>query len=170
MFFINILNKVDIQIGKNWLTIQGPKGKLIKWKSPETFLWKKNNKIYLLNQDKTKAKIFYQIINNMRGLKSGYTLRLRLVGIGYKIQIEEDHLKLRLGFSHSVIYKLPKNISFTQPKTKILMFVIHGLEYDKVTQVAADIRSLKKPEPYKGKGFLYEHEKIQLKEGKKSTV
>lgn len=170
MFFIQIFNKIDIQIGENWLTIKGPKGSLTKWKSPDTLILKKNNKLYLLDKKNNSNKIFYQILEIMQGLKSGYTLRLRLVGIGYKILIEENLLTLRLGFSHAVTYKLPPNISIIQPKPKIPLFILQGLEYDKLTQIASEIRGLKKPEPYKGKGFSYENEIIRRKEGKKNSI
>lgn len=168
MLFIPISNKIDVQTGKNWLTIQGPKGKLIKWKSPETFLYKKNEKLYFLN--KSKKIIFYELLKNIRGLKSGFSIKLRLVGIGFKVFIEEDKISLRLGWSHSVTYKLPSNISILQPKTRLPIFIIQGIEYDKVTQVAAEIRRFKKPEPYKGKGFSYENEIIHRKEGKKNAI
>lgn len=170
MFFIQVYNKIDVQIGENWLTIKGPKGSLTKWKSPSTLLFKKNSKIYLLNNNKASDKVFYKILETMQGLKSGYTLRLRLVGIGYKVLIEKNVLTLRLGFSHTVTYQLPENISVIQPKPKLPLFILQGLEYDKLTQVAAEIRGLKKPEPYKGKGFSYENEIIRRKEGKKNAI
>lgn len=168
MHFIPVSNKIEVQTGKNWLTIQGPKGKLIKWKSPETFLYKKNDKLYFLNS--TKKVIFYELLKNIRGLKSGFSIKLRLVGIGFKVLIEESQISLKLGWSHSVIYKLPHGISVIQPKSRLPIFIIQGIEYDKVTQVAAEIRKFKKPEPYKGKGFSYENEQIRRKEGKKNAI
>lgn len=95
--------------------------------------------------------------------------KLKLVGVGYRSfdveEFEETLLSLKLGYSHPIYFKIPeKSKIFCLKKTKLF---IYGNSYQDVTQTASLIRSYKKPEPYKGKGILYEHEKISLKEGKK---
>lgn len=95
--------------------------------------------------------------------------KLKLVGIGYKSifveNFENKLLMLKLGFSHFIYYKIPKNLKFFCKK-QTQLFII-GNSYQKVTQIVSSIRSIKKPEPYKGKGILYENEIINLKKGKK---
>ena len=95
-------------------------------------------------------------------------VKLKLIGIGYKI-FEIDYIKnlfqFKLGFSHSIFYKVPNNIKVSIKKNTLIY--LSGNSIKSVTQLASDIRSYKKPEPYKGKGILYDNEIIQLKQGKK---
>ena len=95
-------------------------------------------------------------------------VKLKLIGIGYKI-FEISHIKnlyqFKLGFSHPIFYKVPKNVKVTIKKNTLIYLSSNDLK--NVTQIASDIRSYKKPEPYKGKGILYYNEKVKLKQGKK---
>lgn len=100
---------------------------------------------------------------------SVYYQKLKLIGVGYRAfeveQFEKQVLLLKLGYSHPVYFKIHKNLEISSLKfTKLF---ISGFSYEKITQMAALIQSYKYPEPYKGKGILYENQKIQLKEGKK---
>lgn len=104
--------------------------------------------------------------NAVEGLMKGYSKKLIIEGVGYRIMKEGNDLVLSLGFSHPVPYKAPEGISFEVEKNTIL--VVSGMDKAKVGQVAAEIRAMKKPEPYKGKGFRYEGEVIRRKAGKKS--
>jgi large subunit ribosomal protein L6 len=103
--------------------------------------------------------------NMVAGVSVGFSRKLLLVGVGYKAQVQGDIINLSLGFSHPVNYRLPIGITAeTATPTELL---IKGIDKQKVGQVAAEIRSIRPPEPYKGKGVRYSDEKILLKETKK---
>jgi large subunit ribosomal protein L6 len=105
------------------------------------------------------------LANIVEGVSKGYERKLELVGVGYRAQAQGKNLNLTLGFSHPVVYEAPEGITIETPtQTEIL---VKGTDVQKVGQVAADIRSFRPPEPYKGKGVRYSGEKIELKEAKK---
>jgi large subunit ribosomal protein L6 len=105
------------------------------------------------------------LANMVNGVTKGYERKLELVGVGYRAAVAGKTLNLTLGFSHAVTYDIPEGISIEAPtQTEVL---IKGIDRQRVGQVAADIRSIRPPEPYKGKGVKYADEKITLKEGKK---
>ena len=117
---------------------------------------------------KAAAGTFRSLINNMIiGVSEGYEKQLELVGVGYRASTQGKNVNLTLGFSHPVIYKIPDEIEILTPsRTEI---TIRGIDKQKVGQVAAEIRSLRPPEPYKGKGVRYKDEQISLKETKKQA-
>lgn len=173
MIYINVPKNISINIGLNWIKIQGPLGTEIKKKSKKVKLYysKTENRIYFLfNKTDDKKKHFYlSLINNIIiGLSKGYLIKLNIIGVGYKVSIKDNKLVLRLGYSHDVIYNIPKDINIKISQQKQPVLIIHGNNISKVTQVAAEIRSLKVPEPYKGKGIRYFNEIIKQKEGKKN--
>jgi large subunit ribosomal protein L6 len=100
------------------------------------------------------------------GVNEGYTVKLILEGIGYKAEVVGTSLNMALGFSHPVKVEIPEGVTVTSEKGAI---TISGINKEVVTQFAATTRSLKKPEPYKGKGFRYDGEKIKRKQGKKAA-
>jgi large subunit ribosomal protein L6 len=101
----------------------------------------------------------------VEGVSKGYEKKLELVGVGFRAAVQGKVLNLTLGFSHPVVYPVPEGITIETPtQTEIL---IKGIDRQKVGQVAAEIREVRPPEPYKGKGVRYSDEKITLKEGKK---
>jgi large subunit ribosomal protein L6 len=105
------------------------------------------------------------LANMVRGVTKGYEKKLELVGVGYRAQVQGKALNLTLGFSHPVNFPIPEGISIETPsQTEI---IIKGVDRQKVGQVAAEIRDVRPPEPYKGKGVRYANEQISLKEGKK---
>jgi large subunit ribosomal protein L6 len=105
------------------------------------------------------------LANMVTGVTKGYERRLELLGVGFRAQVQGKSLNLTLGFSHPVQYAIPDGISIDTPTlTEIL---IKGIDRQKVGQVAAEIRHIRPPEPYKGKGVRYQGEQITLKEGKK---
>ena len=118
---------------------------------------------------KAAAGTYRSLINNMIiGVSEGYEKKLKLVGVGYRASIQGKKVNLALGFSHPVVYKIPEEIEIQTPsKTEI---TITGIDKQKVGQVAAEIRSLRPPEPYKGKGVRYQGEQISLKEIKKQVL
>ncbi len=105
------------------------------------------------------------LINNMiTGVKDGFERKLEIVGMGYKVELKDGKkLVFSVGFSHPVIYEVPKGVDVKVERTKISLF---GIDKQLVGQVAAEIRRIKPPEPYKGKGIRYEGEEIMFKEGK----
>ena len=106
------------------------------------------------------------LINNMViGVESGFTKTLEVNGVGYRAATEGDNLQLQLGYSHDIKVAIPKEISVKCAKPTEI--VISGANKQKVGQFAAEIRSLRKPEPYKGKGVRYSDEYVRQKEGKK---
>jgi len=105
------------------------------------------------------------LANMVRGVTTGYERKLELVGVGYRAAVQGKALNLTLGFSHPITYDMPEGITIESPsQTEV---VIKGIDKQRVGQVAAEIRDIRPPEPYKGKGVRYAGEKIELKEGKK---
>ena len=125
-----------------------------------------SNKKNIISLQGTTVALIKQLI-----LETSYVLykKLKLIGVGYRVfdvkNLKEQLLSFKLGYSHSIYFKIPiKSQIFCLKKTKLF---VYGNSYHNITQTASLIRSYKKPEPYKGKGILYENEKIILKEGKK---
>jgi large subunit ribosomal protein L6 len=105
------------------------------------------------------------LANVVKGITTGYEIKLELVGVGYRAAVQGKTLNLTLGFSHPVVFPVPDGITIEAPsQTEIL---IKGIDKQQIGQVAAKIREFRPPEPYKGKGVRYAGEKIELKEGKK---
>ena len=105
------------------------------------------------------------LANMVNGVTKGYEKKLELVGVGFRAAVQGKALNLTLGFSHPVVFAIPEGITIEAPsQTEI---VIKGVDKQRVGQVAAEIRDIRPPEPYKGKGVKYADEKISLKEGKK---
>ena len=105
------------------------------------------------------------LANMVEGVSKGYEKKLELVGVGYRAAVQGKTLNLTLGFSHPVNFPIPEGITIETPsQTEI---VVKGVDRQKVGQVAAEIRDVRPPEPYKGKGVRYANEQISLKEGKK---
>ena len=107
------------------------------------------------------------ILNMIVGLSKGYQQKLKIVGVGYKAELKKDTLVLYLGFSHLVYFKIPNEVKIKVIKPTIIE--VSGIDKQKVFETAAKIRMFKKPEPYKGKGIMYENEQIIRKEGKTAT-
>src|SRR5450755_4014469 len=106
-----------------------------------------------------------QIANLVAGVTKGYEKKLEITGVGYRAALQGKNLQLALGYSHDVVFAIPEGITFTVPKPTEI--VINGNDIQRVGQVAAEIRSYRPPEPYKGKGVKYSDEFIFRKEGKK---
>jgi large subunit ribosomal protein L6 len=118
------------------------------------------------DEPKNRAKhgLMRTLVNNMVvGVTTGFSKQLEINGVGYRVAAQGADLKLNLGFSHDVIFKIPAGI---QSKLEQNVITISGIDKQQVGQVAADIRKLKKPEPYKGKGIKYVGERIIRKSGK----
>jgi large subunit ribosomal protein L6 len=107
------------------------------------------------------------IKNLIFGVSKGYRHRLKLVGVGFKAAIKEKDVFLKIGFSHEVVYTLPNDIEGVVSKTKGSYLLLKGIEKTRVQQTAKEIRSLRMPDAYKGKGIHYQKEILKLKKGKR---
>jgi len=168
MISIKIPAEIKLKWGKEFLQIIGPLGTLVKEKG-DLDLAIKNNRLYFLNIENDKKKHFYlsMIRNVFLGISKGYRRKLRLVGVGYRASIEGNILKLKIGYSHIIEYPIPEDVQILCAKAKGTLLLIKGKEYNRVTQVASEVRKLKTPDSYKGKGIHYNKEILNLKKGKK---
>ncbi len=161
---------VDINLSGSQLNVKGPKGNLALVLHPNVSL-NENDGEYLVKPDDDKyfamAGTFRALIGNMvTGVSTGFQKKLQLVGVGYRAQLQGNKLNLALGFSHPVEYSAPEGITLETPsQTEI---IVSGCDKQKVGQVAAEIRSYRPPEPYKGKGVRYADERVVRKEAKKA--
>jgi large subunit ribosomal protein L6 len=152
------------------VTIKGAKGSLSLPLSEGVSVVQSDKKLEIRFADpgpaRTRAGATRAHLANMvRGVTRGYEKKLELVGVGFRAQVQGKNLNLTLGFSHPVTLPIPEGISIETPsQTEI---VVKGIDRQKVGQVAAEIRGVRPPEPYKGKGVRYAGEQISLKEGKK---
>ena len=167
---IKLPSGVDINISGSQLKVKGPKGNLELVLHPGVSL-NENDGEYLVKPDGDKniamAGTFRALVNNMVvGVSDGFQKKLQLVGVGYRAQVQGKTLNLALGFSHPVEYNSPEGITIEAPsQTEI---IVSGCDKQKVGQVAAEIRSFRPPEPYKGKGVRYSDERVARKEAKKA--
>ena len=168
---VEIPDKVKVNIGNDGaVAVEGPKGKL-NWKLPRDITAKiDNNKVTLARSAETRSVkalhgLSRALVNNMvEGVSKGFTKDLEIEGVGFKAAVQGQNLNLSLGFSHPILFPIPKDIKITvTDNTKIS---IAGIDKKTVGQVAADIRGYYPPEPYKGKGVRYAGEQIRRKEGK----
>lgn len=161
--------KVDIaQDGT--VTVKGPKGTLSEQVKGGITIKEEGNQLILERPSDDKNHralhgLYRALVHNMVvGVTDGFAKTLEMVGTGYRAQAEGKKLTINIGFSHPVILEAPENITFETPApTKI---VIKGINKQQVGNLAADIRAIRKPEPYLGKGIKYEDEHIRRKEGK----
>ncbi len=113
-----------------------------------------------------KHGLYRQLISNMiEGLSKGFEKKLRLIGVGYRAELQENLVLFNLGYSMQIMYRIPPGISVEVEGQQDIV-IVKGIDKQRVGQVAAEMRFLRKPEPYKGKGVRYYDEKIKLKQGK----
>lgn len=171
---IPIPEGVTVNIEKNHVSVKGPKGELNQYVDPDILVNIEDNEIVVkrpTEQKRHKAMhgLYRALINNMvTGVSTGYTIALELVGVGYKVDVRNNILDLTLGYSHHDYFQVPPEITVTAETVKGKNPVITLQGYDKqlIGQVAAKIRSLRKVEPYKGKGIRFAGEQIRRKAGK----
>ena len=168
---IQVVSGVSVAISGQTVDIKGPKGDLNITVHEDVEVKQEENLLRIAPRNGSKpadamAGTTRALLNNMvTGVHSGFERKLKLVGVGYRAQTQGKKLSLTLGFSHPVDYEVPDGITVETPsQTEI---VVTGVDKQKVGQVAADIRSYRPPEPYKGKGVRYSDETIVLKEAKK---
>lgn len=161
-----------MKIDGNKIQASGPKGEISKEIRPEIKIEKKEGMILLsLNGEETKENkslwgLSAAIINNMiKGITVGFEKKLEIHGVGYKAEIQGDILVLNVGFSHQVKIKISSQVKISLEKNTLI--TVSGIDKELVGQVAANIRKVKPPEPYKGKGIRYLGEVVRKKVGKK---
>jgi len=163
---------VQVEIQSNAIKVSGPNGVLSQtYKESDVAVKMDNNEINVSPSSSSShcramSGTIRSLVSNMvHGVTSGFEKKLSLVGVGYKAQSKGSVLNLALGFSHPVNYEVPKELNATTPSPTEI--IISGADKQKVGQVAAEIRSYRPPEPYKGKGVRYADETVLLKETKK---
>ena len=166
---IDLPQGVTAAIAAELVTIKGAKGALTLALRPGVSVEQTDKTLnvkYRSDGERIQAGSTRALLANMvLGVSKRYEKKLELVGVGFRAAVQGKSLNLTLGFSHPVNYPIPDGISIETPsQTEIL---IKGIDRQKVGQVAAEIRDVRPPEPYKGKGVRYSDEKISLKEGKK---
>ncbi len=169
---IEIPEKTDVKLVDGILTVKGPKGELSRAFKSVVAIKIDGSQITFEPQKKDLATTALwgtyasHVKNMVKGVNEGYTVKLILEGIGYKADVVGSSLNLALGFSHPVKVEIPAGLTVTSEKGVVS---VSGINKEVVTQFAAEVRSLKKPEPYKGKGFRYDGEVIKRKQGKKAA-
>ncbi|MDH4358573.1 MAG: 50S ribosomal protein L6 [Candidatus Berkelbacteria bacterium] len=166
---IPIPEDVKVKLSDHILAVNGPLGSLeVKIRDEVQLLIEENRIIIKRKADDKLSKSLHGltralVANAIEGVEKGYQKDLEIIGVGYRASIEDGVLKLRVGFSHDVSVSPPEGIGFEVEKNVIS---VRGIDKQLVGQVAAEIRAIKKPEPYKGKGIRYLGEKVIRKVGK----
>ena len=167
---VEIPQGVKVSIGKGSFTVEGPKGKLTQeYRSVISFKTRGSAVDVLRNNESKQAKslhgLYRKLLDNMIvGVSRGFEKVLLINGVGYRAEIQGKELLLNLGFSNQISYVIPQGIEMlVENQTRV---IIKSIDKVLLGQTAADIRSIRSPEPYKGKGIRYENEYIRRKEGK----
>jgi len=169
---IIIPEKTEVSINSGVLSVKGPKGSLERnFRSDISIVVEGKNIALSVPKENKQTKALWgtyasHIKNMIKGVNEGFEKKLILEGVGYKSQVNNNKLVLALGFSHPVEVAIPEGLSVKSEKN---LLTISGFDKELVGSFSAKIRSLKKPEPYKGKGFHYHDEIIRRKQGKKSV-
>jgi large subunit ribosomal protein L6 len=162
---------VDVTVGDGQVAVKGPLGSLTRSIPASLRVKRDGNQVLLETADDSTAAdamsgtLRALLANMVLGVSKGFERKLTLVGVGFRAQAQGDKVNLTLGFSHPVVHQMPKGVKVETPtQTEIL---VKGIDKQAVGQVAAEIRSYRPPEPYKGKGVRYADEVVVIKETKK---
>lgn len=166
---ISIPSGVTITVDDDFVTVTGSKGTLKQFTMPGINVEVKEDKIFVTRDSdekvhRSKHGLMRTLVANMvQGVSEGFSKKLEVNGVGFKTAMQGADLKLNLGFSHEIIYKVPQGITVAVEANTI---TVSGIDKQAVGQSAAEIRAYKKPEPYKGKGIKYADERVLRKSGK----
>jgi large subunit ribosomal protein L6 len=166
---IQVPSGVTVEVDNDFITVNGPKGSLKQFTLPGIKVALQDDQVLVSRvndeaENRARHGLMRSLVYNMvSGVSQGFEKKLEINGVGYRVQPQGADLKFNLGFSHDVIYKLPSTV---QAKVEQNTITISGSDKQQVGQIAAEIRALKKPEPYKGKGIKYADERIIRKSGK----
>jgi len=172
---VAIPDKVKVSLDGRTINVEGPKGKLDYTHRPEVSVEIDDDgkQVVVTRGSEDRDTRAYHgltraLINNMiQGVLEGYEKRLEVVGVGYLAAVSGDSLQLRVGFANEVHKKIPQGLNVTCPDQTHI--VVQGCDKQQVGQFAAEVRAVRKPEPYKGKGVRYEGEYVKIKPGKSAT-
>lgn len=166
---VKIPSGVSVTLDDKNITVSGSKGTLTQFLMSEVAIKQEDDEVILsaVNEEavsRSKHGLMRSLVQNMvTGVSEGFEKKLEVNGVGFRVNLAGADLKMSLGFSHEVVYKIPEGI---QLKVEQNVITVNGISKQQVGQVAAEIRALKKPEPYKGKGIKYADERIIRKSGK----
>ncbi|MFC1681396.1 50S ribosomal protein L6 [Pseudomonadota bacterium] len=168
---IPVPSGVEVQLGAEQISVKGPKGQLTMIPNPLVKVDRDGDVLKVVPQSEGQSAVAMSgtmraLVSNMViGVTTGFERKLSIVGVGYRAQAQGKKLNLTLGFSHPVVYEVPEGVDVETPtQTEIL---VKGSDKQKVGQVAAEIRSYRPPEPYKGKGVRYTDEHVVRKQARK---
>lgn len=167
---VKIPQGVKVAVGADTITVEGPKGKLTQqYHQVVSFKTEGSEIVVSRANDEKQTRAFHglyrNLLNNMViGVSTGFSRGLVINGVGYKADVKGDLLTLSLGYSNDIVVMIPKGLTIAvEPNGKL---VVHGIDKQQVGKLASEIRGLRGPEPYKGKGIRYEDETIRRKVGK----
>lgn len=172
---VPVIDGVKVTVSGQNVNVEGPAGKLsLQVRNELTVSMDETGKnVVVLRKSEDRFSRAYHgltrsLINNMIiGVKSGYEKKLEIVGVGYQCSLQKDVLSLRVGYANEIKKKVPAGLKVTCPDNTHV--VIQGCDKQLVGQFAAEVRSARKPEPYKGKGVRYQGEQVKIKPGKSAT-
>jgi len=172
---ITIPSGVEINVSEhNLVQVKGPKGTLQQQVDQDITIKQEDGKLIVerpTDQKRHRAMhgLYRSLINNMViGVSEGYKIELEMIGVGYRASAQGQQLDLSVGYSHPVVFVVPPELKLTvvTEKGKVPQIILEGIDKQLIGQVAAKIRSIRKPEPYKGKGIKYKNEVLRRKAGK----
>lgn len=173
---LTIPNGVEVNVDGNKVTTKGPKGTLeFNFKNECVNVSVEDGKVLVTRNNELKATkqlhgTTNAIINNMMvGVSEGFTRELEINGVGYRFNVQGNKVVISAGYSHPVELVIPEGIKVEMPDKSITELTISGYDKQAVSEFAANIRKVRKPEPYKGKGIKFKEEHIRRKEGKKAA-
>lgn len=171
---VTVPNGVTVSVNNNTVSVKGPKGELKENIDRDITVEVKDGHVNIARPtDQIRHRALHGlsralIANMVKGVTEGYTKKLELIGVGFKAVNQGNVLDLALGYSHNIIFEIPKElkVATAQEKGQNPTISLEGIDRQLIGQVAAKIRSLRKPEPYKGKGVRYVGEVVRKKAGK----
>lgn len=167
---IELPQGVEVKVDGAHVRVKGPKGELDRQVRPEVEVKLEDGQVVVTRSSETKQHRAYHgltralVANMVEGVSDGFRKVLEIVGVGYRADKRGKDLVLIVGYSHDVTYPEPEGISITTPNQTTI--VVEGIDKQKVGQVAAELRAVRPPEPYKGKGIRYQGEQVRRKAGK----
>ena len=166
---IPIPSGVEVKIGTEVLEIKGPKGAISTPADPSVVYELADGQVQITRADESRnARAQHGLrrtllANCVEGVSKGFSKTLEVVGVGYRVAVKGNAVELSVGYSHPVVMEMPQGIEAKAEGNKL---TLHGIDKQMVGEMAARIRRVRPPEPYKGKGIMYENEKIRRKAGK----
>ncbi len=162
---------VSVDIKGSAVSVKGPKGELMQRFDPDMTVSLADGQLTVerpsdLRHHRARHGLTRALLANMvHGVSEGYEIRLRIIGTGYRAEQQGEYLKLNLGYSHDILVEMPGEVTF-ELDDRGGMITLRSPNKELIGQVAADIRKLRPPEPYKGKGIRYDDERVRMKAGK----